>query len=344
LTPVGGNSKPKSSLISRSKPRRTHMNQIESIPKVGFGLWKVDQKTCADVVYQAIKAGYRHLDSASDYGNEMQVGQGIKRAIDDGLCVREDLWVTSKLWNTYHASEHVALAMQKSLDDLGLEYLDLYLVHFPIALEFIPFEQRYPAEWLFDPAQPELGMKAAPVSLQETWVAMEELVDNGKARQIGICNYNSGLLQDLLSYARIKPAMLQIESHPYLTQEKLLRMCRQHDIPVTAFSPLGALSYVELEMAEQQESVLQQEVVIAAAERHGKTPAQVVLRWGVQRDTAIIPKTSKPERMLENLNIFDFELTADEMQGISNLNANRRFNDPGVFCEVAFNTFYPIYD
>ena len=220
--------------------------------KVGFGLWKIPQDICADAVYEAIKAGYRHLDSACDYGNEVQVGQGIKRAIEEGICAREDLWITSKLWNTYHAKEHVQQAIERSLADLQLDYLDLYLIHFPIA--------------------------------------------------------------------------------------------HQYDIQVTAFSPLGALSYLELDMAGAAESVLEQSVVKAAAQRLGKTPAQVVLRWGVQRGNAIIPKTSRPERLAENLAIFDFELSQQEMDDINALNSNRRFNDPGHFCEEAFNTFYPIYD
>lgn len=315
-----------------------------NIPKVGFGLWKVPQALCADTVYSAIEIGYRHFDSASDYGNEKQVGQGIQRALDAGLCTREELWITSKLWNTHHAAEHVEHGIQKTLGDLQLDYLDLYLIHFPIALAHVPIEKRYPAEWIFDPDSENPGMQLAKVPLHETWQAMEALVEKGMTKQIGVCNYNTGLIHDLMSYARIKPAMLQVELHPYLTQEKLLRLCQQYDIPVTAFSPFGALSYLELNMANQTESVLQQQVVLNAATRVNKTPAQVVLRWGVQRGTAIIPKTSKPERMRENLNIFDFELTESEMQAISELNINRRFNDPGVFCDAAFNTFHPIYD
>ncbi|MBX7527709.1 aldo/keto reductase [Qipengyuania vesicularis] len=316
----------------------------DSIPAIGFGFWKVAREKAADIAYEAIAAGYRHLDCAADYGNEAEVGEGIARAIADGLVTREDLWITSKLWNTFHAPEHVEEGCRKSLADLGLDYLDLYLVHFPIALEYLPIDARYPPEWIHDPSASNPSMKRARVPLHRTWGAMEELVGKGLVRRIGVCNYNSGLLHDLMSYAQIGPYALQIEAHPYLVQPKLIRLARDYGLEVTAFSPLGALSYVELDMAGKSDSVLTEPVVQQAASAHGKSPAQIVLRWGVQRGTSIIPKTSKPERMRENLDLFDFELSADEMDAISALDQGRRFNDPGVFTEAAFGTFHPIYD
>ncbi|MEL6708507.1 MAG: aldo/keto reductase [Pseudomonadota bacterium] len=317
---------------------------MDTMPPVGFGLWKIPQADTANTVIEAVRAGYRHFDSAADYANEEQTGEGLARAMSEGLVMREDLWVTSKLWNTFHAAEHVEDACQKTLSDLQLDYLDLYLIHFPIALQYVPIEERYPPEWLADPEAENPVMMRAPVPLHETWTAMEKLVEKGLVKRIGVCNYNTALIHDLMAYAKIKPSHLQVEAHPYLTQEKLLGCANIYGIDVTAFSPLGAQSYFELNMAEAGESLLGAAPVMVAAQAHGKTPAQVLLRWGVQRGTSVIPKTTKPERMRENLAIDDFELSSVEMMAINSLNQNRRFNDPGVFTEAAFNTFHPIYD
>ena len=315
-----------------------------AMPAVGLGVWKADQATLPSLIGSAIEAGYRHFDCACDYGNEVEVGEGLKQAFTRGACVRDDVWVTSKLWNTYHAPEHVRLACERSLKDLRLDVLDLYLMHFPIAQKFVPFETRYPPEWVFDPDAAQPRMEFADVPLADTWRAMEGLVRDGLVRNIGVCNFNSALLRDLLSAAEIPPAMLQVEMHPYLTQSKLLRMCRELDIAVTAFSPLGASSYFSLGMADENEAVLLEPAILDMATRYNKTPAQVVLRWGVQRGTAIVPKTSRVERLAENIALFDFELSTDDIAAIDALNRNRRFNDPGDFCEAAFGTFCPIYD
>jgi len=315
-----------------------------NIPSIGLGFWKVPRPKASDLVPAAIRVGYRHFDCACDYGNEAEVGLGLETALASGLCRREELWITSKLWNTYHAREYVRPALERSLEDLRLQYLDLYLIHFPIAQRFVPFETRYPPGWFFDPDAPSPRMEFAKVSLHETWAAMEELVHAGLVKHIGICNTGTALLRDLLSYCRIRPAVLQVELHPYSTQEKLVRFCREEGIAVTAFSPLGAQSYHSIGMAKAGESILDEPVVKAAAQRHGKSAAQVLLRWGVQRGTAVVPKTERFERLAENLAIFDFQLNPDDMAAIGALNRNRRFNDPGDFAESAFNTFCPIYE
>jgi len=320
------------------------LSNSRTMPAVGLGLWKIENSVAADVVVEAARQGYRHFDCASDYGNEPEVGLGLRRIVADGICSRDELHVTSKLWNTCHRAGHVRLAVERSLRDLQLDYLDLYLVHFPIALEFVPFETRYPAGWLHDPDALQPAMKPIPVPLSETWQAMEELVTAGLVREIGVCNYGVSLLRDLLAYARIRPAMLQIEAHPYLVQSKLLRFCQEERIAVTAFSPLGAQSYFALNAARSEESILENEVIRQIATRHSRSPAQVVLRWGIQRGTAIVPKSTRPERLRENISLFDFELSDHEMQSINALDRHRRFNDPGDFCESAFHTFFPIYE
>jgi D-xylose reductase len=316
----------------------------DQLPAVGLGLWKVERDLAAQTVRDAIAAGYRHFDCACDYGNEAEVGEGFQRVLQSNACRRDELWITSKLWNTYHAAEHVRPALERSLADLRLEYLDLYLIHFPLAHRFVPFETRYPPGWFHDPDAAQPRVELAKVPIAETWQAMENLIRAGLVRNIGVCNFNTALLRDLLAYAEIAPAVLQVEMHPFLAQENLLRFCKEQNIIVTAFSPLGAASYVSLGMAGVNESALEQPVVHEAAKRHKKTPAQVLLRWGIQRGTAVIPKTTRSERLRENLAIFDFELSADEMNAIAALDRNRRFNDPGVFGEKAFNTFLPIYD
>lgn len=276
-------------------------------------------------------------------GNEAEVGEGIKEAIAQGLVRREELWVTSKLWNTYHAAEHVEAAARRSLSDLQLTYVDLYLVHFPISLRYVPFETRYPPEWIHDPDAPQPKMELASVSMAETWGAMEGLVRAGLTKHIGVCNMGTAGLRDLISYAEITPAVLQVELHPFNQQAQLLRFASERGVAVTGFSPLGSSSYVELGMAKPEDSALTHPTIADIAAAHGASSAQVVLRWAVQRGYSVLPKSRSPSRLRENLDLGNLELSAEEMEAIRGLDQRRRFNDPGVFC-LGMGAFCPIFD
>ena len=228
------------------------------IPSVGFGCWKVPKDVCENVIFRAIELGYRHIDCAADYGNEKEVGLGIRKAINAGIVKREDLWVTSKLWNTFHETEHVKPACQRSLSDLGLDYLDLYLIHFPISLKYVPFSERYPPEWFHDPNASEAKMEIIDVPVQTTWRAMEALAKEGLVKHIGLSNFNCQAIRDLLSYAEIKPAVPQVEIHPYLQQTNLVRYAQSVGIHLTAFSPMGhGASYWNDSIAAIREPIVQ---------------------------------------------------------------------------------------
>lgn len=307
------------------------------LPSLGLGTWKAPKGVTAPVVTAALRAGYRMLDCACDYGNEQEVGAGISGALSAGTVTRDDIFVTSKLWNTFHKREHVKPALVRTLADLGLQKLDLYLMHFPISLAYVDPVESYPPEWLKDG---KLVEERVPIA--ETWQAMEALVDEGLVSHIGVCNFPAILLMDLLSYARIKPAVLQVEMHPYLQQVNLLELCKREGVQVTAFSPLGASSYVELNM-DRGDRLLDEPVLKKIAEKKGCSVAQVALRWGVQRGTSVIPKTCKVERLGENMDVFGFELDKQEMAEIAALDRGTRYNDPGVFCKGMGHSI-PIYD
>eukprot|EP01127_Copromyxa_protea_P006358 TRINITY_DN16176_c0_g1_i1.p1 TRINITY_DN16176_c0_g1~~TRINITY_DN16176_c0_g1_i1.p1 ORF type:complete len:315 (-),score=78.59 TRINITY_DN16176_c0_g1_i1:58-1002(-) len=299
----------------------------KEMPLVGLGTWKIEKDVCADVVYTAIKVGYRLIDCASDYGNEKEVGQGINKAISEGIVKREDLFVTSKLWCTYHAKQHVKPAFERSLSDLGLEYLDLYLIHFPISLRYVDFEDRYPAGWDFDPSKPGCQLEDSPV--HETWSAMEELVKDGKAKHIGLSNFNAQSIMDIQRYAVVKPAVLQIEFHPLLQQPTLVGFCHKQGIALTGYSTFGGQSYKVFFPAA--ESLLDSEVIQGIAQKHGKTPSQVLLKFAVQTKVAVIPKSSSEERLKQNLDLFSFELDEEDLKVILALDKNARFNDPAMY-------------
>ncbi|KAK7064103.1 Aldo-ket-red domain-containing protein [Favolaschia claudopus] len=297
----------------------------QKMPLVGFGLWKVTKSTCADTVYNAIKAGYRLFDGAGDYGNEKEAGEGVRRALQDGLVKREELFITSKLWNTFHAKEHVKALATKQLGLWGIDYFDLFLVHFPIALQYVDPAERYPPEW-FGADGKTVTTQDTP--MQETWQAMEELVDAGQAKNIGLSNSQGSLILDVLRYARYKPQVLQVELHPYLQQDALVALAKTLKIAITAYSSFGPASYVELSMDRGAGSLLTHDAVTSLANKYNKTTAQVLLRWATQREIAVVPKSNNHERLVQNLDSESFDLTPDDFKALSRLECGLRLNDP----------------
>ena len=331
----------KTPLVFRPPPPQvsTPLLSGDLMPACGLGTWKLGSNT-ESIVYEAIKEGYRHVDCAADYGNEVEVGKGIRRAIQEGIVTREELFVTGKLWSTHHRKEHVGEALAKSLSDLNLEYLDLYLIHFPIAITHVPIDERYPPGW-YDPLTSTIEFDHVP--LRETWEALELLHFEGRVRNLGLCNTNTALLWDLLSYARIKPSVLQIERHVYNQHRNLLLFCGLNYISVVAYSPIGASGYVSIGLAKESQSALDEPLIKEIAASHGKTAAQILLRWNFQTGCSIIPKSSTVGRLEENISIFDFLLSSSELEQISALDKGLSFNDPAVFMG-GMGAFLPIFD
>ncbi|KAK8220475.1 NADP-dependent oxidoreductase domain-containing protein [Phyllosticta capitalensis] len=308
------------------------------MPLVGFGLWKVPKETAADTVYNAIKAGYRLFDGAYDYQNEKEAGQGIQKAIKDGLVKREEIFVTTKLWNNYHRKD-VAVKMAKwQNEQWGLGYIDLYLIHFPVSLKYIPHDERpFPAWWLDDAET----IETERVPIRETWEALEQVVDEGIAKSIGVSNFQGQSIYDLLNYNRHPLSSLQIEHHPYLVQPDLIKLAQENGVAVTAYSSFGPLSFLEIQNKRAVDAPLlfDHSVVKKIAEAHKVTPAQVLLRWAVQRGIAVIPKSNNVERLAQNLQVVDFDLSAAEIDSISSLDKGLRFNDPGMYLSKPLRIF-----
>jgi alcohol dehydrogenase (NADP+) len=246
--------------------------------------------------------GPRHLDCAGGYGNEAEVGEGIRAS---GVA-RAELFITSKLWNTKHHPEDVEAACRKSLADLGTDYLDLYLIHWPVA--FQRGEDGFPRN---EDGTIKYDTEIHPTT---TWLAMEQLVGKGLVRSIGVSNFNSEQLADVLSKGSIKPVTNQVECHPYLAQSGLLAFCRERSIALTAYSPLGSPDRPWAQPGDPL--LLQDPKVRAVADRHCKSPAQVLIRWQLQRGVIVIPKSVTPARIKENAEVFDFQLSQEEMAEI----------------------------
>ncbi|KAI9806471.1 MAG: NAD(P)H-dependent D-xylose reductase (XR) [Piccolia ochrophora] len=303
------------------------LNSGHQMPVVGFGLWKVGNDNAADQVYNAIKQGYRLFDGACDYGNEVESGQGVARAIKEGIVKRSDLFLVSKLWNSFHGRNEVEPICKKQLADWGIDYFDLYIMHFPIALEYVDPSVRYPPGFQYDGKS---EVRPGKASIQETWQALESVADKGLAKSIGISNFQGSLILDLLRYARIRPATLQIEHHPYLQQPRLVELAQKEGLAVTAYSSFGPQSFLEIEVQEAKDTplLLENPTITKIAQAHGKTPAQVLLRWSTQRGVAVIPKSNNPDRLKQNLDVTSFDLGSADMAEIAKLDRKLRFNDP----------------
>jgi alcohol dehydrogenase (NADP+) len=286
------------------------------MPALGLGTWRLPPEQTTATVRIALDLGYRHIDAAAIYGNEAQIGEAIKGAIDAGNVQRQELWITSKLWNDCHEPEEVRPALERTLGDLGLEQLDLYLMHWPVA------QRRGVA--MPSSAADQFGL--AQVPLAATWAAMEDLVAAGLTRHIGVSNFSRTKLMALAASARIQPEVLQVERHPLLQQNDLLSYCHTSGIQLTAYAPLGATSDTRPPV------VLQHPVVVAIAAERQITPAQVLLAWGIGCGTAVIPKSVHPERLAENLAAAAMGLNEDQMTRLVAIDGGQRLIDGRFWC------------
>jgi len=288
----------------------------DAMPALGLGTWRLPPEQTTATVRIALDLGYRHIDAAAIYGNEAQIGAALKGAIDAGNVQRQELWITSKLWNDCHEPQEVRPALERTLGDLGLEQLDLYLMHWPVA------QRRGVA--MPSSAADQYGL--AQVPLAATWAAMEDLIAAGLTRHIGVSNFSRTKLMALAASARIQPEVLQVERHPLLQQNDLLSYCQASGIQLTAYAPLGASNDARPPV------VLQHPVVVAIAAERQITPAQVLLAWGIGCGTAVIPKSLHPERLAENLAAATMGLNKDEMARLDAIDGEQRLIDGRFWC------------
>lgn len=296
---------------------KTHftLNDGNKIPIIGLGTWKSEKNLVGDAVKFAIgEANYRHIDCASIYCNEKEIGEAFNSILDKTI-KRKEIFITGKLWNTDHGHTDVEKACRKTLSDLKLEYLDLYLMHWGTAFQH---------GGNLEPIGEDGRAITASISIQETWQAMEALVKKGLVKSIGVANFTAIMLIDLLTYAKTKPVVNQIELHPYNTQTELVNFCKYKDIIVTAYSPLGRQGVANI----KEPKLFNEPLINQLASKYKKTPAQILLNWGIWRETVVIPKSIHPDRIKENSDIFNFEMDSEEQNKILALNINHRFVDP----------------
>ncbi|CAF9936506.1 MAG: hypothetical protein HETSPECPRED_010355 [Heterodermia speciosa] len=281
------------------------------MPLLGFGTWNLDKSNVSTAVSTALLTGYRHIDGAAIYGNEKEVGKGIAHGLAELGLRREDIWVTSKLWNDHHERSKVGEALDTTLTDLGIDYLDLYLMHWPVA---------------------SVGGRNT-IDYIETWHAMEKLLRTGKVRHIGVSNFDPVQLNRLIKRSAIKPAFHQFELHPYLQQNEWVQVHKDHGINVTAYSPFGNTNPTYTAPGDDENEpplLLENSIIANIALVRGCTPAQVVLAWGIHRGTSVIPKSSHAARIEENYGTLRCQLQKSDFEEITAIGEKyvRRFNNP----------------
>lgn len=306
----------------------------DTIDAIGLGTWKSDSNKVAMAVKTALRVGYRHIDCAAVYGNEKEVGSALTESFAEYGIDRENVQITSKLWNNAHKHEDVLPALKRSLRDLQLNYLDLYLIHWPVA--FRPGLKGSPKS-----DADYLTPKQAPII--ETWEVMNEAKKMGLVKHVGVSNFSKNKLADLKTKTDLLPEMNQIELHPYLQQNDLLDYCNINDILVTAYSPLGSGDRPDSLKGDNEPSLLDNKVINTIAVKHDATPAQVLIKWAVERDTLVIPKSTNPGRIEENFHSKDIELDEDDHSKIKSLDKHYRYLT-GDWFETKSDMYRNIFD
>ena len=305
----------------------------DEMPAIGLGTWKSGKGEVGEAVKIALKNGYRHIDCAATYGNEAEIGKALSEIFAEGKIKREDVWITSKLWNDAHLKDDVIPALKKTLKDLQLDFLDLYLIHWPVAFKpGVAFPQN---------DDEYLSLEEAPII--DTWNMMIEAKNQGLVKHIGVSNFSSMKLEELMEESSTIPELNQVELHPYLQQPELLEFCSTHGINVTAFSPLGSGDRAKEMKASNEPSLLENKVITKIAKKHGATPGQVLIKWSILRGTAVIPKSTNEERIIENIQSTGVNLDENDLKEIAGLDRHFRYVT-GEFFVTKGNSYENIYD